>query len=205
MKMKAFGFTREKVMNNVVNSIKYAKDKGIKQVNFFAVDSTRSDLGYLRDIYSAALQAGADEISMVDTIGACAPETAEYLIRQVRSWFGKIVPIHWHGHNDFGLATAVGHRRGPRRRRLDPGHDQRHGRARRQRRHLRSRPRLQFLYHVPVELDLSKAREVSDMVQKYGRYTVDTGSPSSASSFSPARAAASPRSSTAVCDRAVLG
>ena len=77
MKMKAFGFTREKVMGNVVNSVKYAKDKGIKKVNFFAVDSTRSDLGYLRDIYGAALQAGADEISMVDTIGACAPETAE--------------------------------------------------------------------------------------------------------------------------------
>ena len=29
MKMKAFGFTREKVMNSVIDSIKYAKDKGI--------------------------------------------------------------------------------------------------------------------------------------------------------------------------------
>jgi isopropylmalate/homocitrate/citramalate synthase len=33
MKMKAFGFTREKVMNSVVDSIKYAKDKGIERVN----------------------------------------------------------------------------------------------------------------------------------------------------------------------------
>ena len=177
MKMKAFGFTREKVMNNVVNSVKYAKDKGIKKVNFFAVDSTRSDLGYLRDIYGAALQAGADEISMVDTIGACAPETAEYLIRQVRSWFGKDVPIHWHGHNDFGLATAsaIAAVRGG----ADwiqgtiNGMGERAGNADINEVALA----LQFLYHVPVELDLSKAREVSDMVQRYGGYTVDSWKP----------------------------
>lgn len=177
MKMKAFGFTREKVMNNVVSSVKYAKDKGIKRVNFFAVDSTRSDLGYLRDIYGAALQAGADEISMVDTIGACAPETAEYLIRQVRSWFGKDVPIHWHGHNDFGLATAsaIAAVRGG----ADwiqgtiNGMGERAGNAD----ICEVALALQFLYHVPVELDLSKAREVSEMVQKYGKYTVDSWKP----------------------------
>jgi isopropylmalate/homocitrate/citramalate synthase len=177
MKMKAFGFTREKVMGNVVNSVKYAKDKGIKKVNFFAVDSTRSDLGYLRDIYGAALQAGADEISMVDTIGACAPETAEYLIRQVRSWVGKDVPIHWHGHNDFGLATAsaIAAVRGG----ADwiqgtiNGMGERAGNADINEVALA----LQFLYHVPVELDLSKAREVSDMVQRYGGYTVDSWKP----------------------------
>src|SRR6185503_1201919 len=177
MKMKAFGFTREKVMNNVVNSVKYAKDKGIKKVNFFAVDSTRSDLGYLRDIYGSALQAGADEISVVDTIGACAPETAEYLIRQVRSWFGKDVPIHWHGHNDFGLATAsaIAAVRG--------GADWIQGTingmgARAGNADLcEVALALQFLYHVPVEMDLSKAREVSDLVQKHGKYTVDSWKP----------------------------
>src|SRR5215510_8558472 len=92
MKMKAFGFTREKVRNSVVDAIKYAKDKGIERVNFFAVDSTRSDLNYLRDIYSAALEAGADEISVVDTIGVCAPETVEYLLREVRSRVGNSIP-----------------------------------------------------------------------------------------------------------------
>ncbi len=177
MKMKAFGFTREKVMNNVVSSVKYAKDKGIKRVNFFAVDSTRSDLGYLRDIYSAALEAGADEVSMVDTIGACAPETAEYLVRQVRSWVGKSVPIHWHGHNDFGLATAaaIAAVRGG----ADwiqgtiNGMGERAGNAD----ICEVALALQFLYHVPVELDLSKAREVSEMVQKHGKYTVDSWKP----------------------------
>src|SRR5215510_662050 len=177
MKMKAFGFTREKVMGNVVNAVKYAKDKGIERVNFFAVDSTRSDLGYLREIYSAALEAGADEISVVDTIGVCAPETVEYLMREVRSWVGKSVPIHWHGHNDFGMgtATAIAAVRGG----ADwiqgtiNGMGERAGNAD----ICEVALALQFLYHVPVELDLSKAREVSDMVQEYGKYSVDSWKP----------------------------
>ncbi len=177
MKMKAFGFTREKVMNSVVDSIKYAKDKGISRVNFFAVDSTRSDLGFLRDIYGAALQAGADEISVVDTIGVCAPETVELLVRQVRSWVPKSVPIHWHGHNDMGLATAaaIAAVRGG----ADwiqgtiNGMGERAGNAD----ICEVALALQFLYHVPVELDLSKAREVSEMVQTRGKYTVDSWKP----------------------------
>jgi isopropylmalate/homocitrate/citramalate synthase len=177
MKMKAFGFTREKVMNNVVNSIKYAKDKGIKRVNFFAVDSTRSDLSYLRDIYSAALDAGADEVSMVDTIGVCAPETVEYLIRQVRSWVGDSIPIHWHGHNDMGLATAaaIAAVRGG----ADwiqgtiNGMGERAGNAD----ICEVALALQYLYHVPVELDLTKAREVSQLVQECGKYEVESWKP----------------------------
>jgi isopropylmalate/homocitrate/citramalate synthase len=176
MKMKAFGFTREKVLNSVVDSMKYAKDKGIERVNFFAVDSTRSDLGYLRDIYGAALEAGADEISVVDTIGVCAPETVEYLVGQVRSWFSS-VPIHWHGHNDMGLATAaaVAAVRGG----ADwiqgtiNGMGERAGNAD----ICEVALALQYLYHVPVELDLSKAREVSEMVQACGKYTVDSWKP----------------------------
>ena len=177
MKKKAFGFTREKVMNNVVGAVKYAKSKGIERVNFFAVDSTRSDLSFLRDIYSAAVDAGADEISVVDTIGVCAPETVEYLVREVKSWVGNSVPVHWHGHNDFGLATAsaIAAVRGG----ADwiqgtiNGMGERAGNAD----ICEVALALQFLYHMPVELDLSKAREVSDMVQRYGKYTVDTWKP----------------------------
>ncbi len=161
MKMKAFGFTREKVMNNVIGAVKYAKSKGIERVNFFAVDSTRSDLSFLRDIYSAAVDAGADEISVVDTIGVCAPETVEYLVREVKSWVGNSVPVHWHGHNDFGLATAsaIAAVRG--------GADWIQGTIN----------GMGERADMPVELDLSKAREVSDMVQRYGKYTVDTWKP----------------------------
>src|SRR5258706_2779286 len=177
MKMKAFGFTREKVMSNVVNTVKYAKSKGVERVNFFAVDSTRSDLAFLRDIYSAAIEAGADEVSVVDTIGVCAPESVEYLVREVKSWVGNSVPVHWHGHNDFGLATAsaIAAVRGG----ADwiqgtiNGMGERAGNAD----ICEVALALQFLYHMPVELDFSNAREVSDMLHRYAKITVDTWKP----------------------------
>ena len=176
IKMKAFGFTREKVVERIVSSVKHAKDNGVEKVNFFAVDSTRTELSFLRDVYGSALAAGADEVSVVDTIGVCAPETAEYLVRQVRSWF-KSTPIHWHGHNDFGLATAaaVAAVRGG----ADfvqgtiNGMGERAGNADISEVALA----LQMLYHVPVELDLSKARAVSELVQQAGNYTVDCWKP----------------------------
>jgi len=176
-KMKAFGFTREKVMQKVTESVKYARDAGIKKVNFFAVDSTRSDLGYLKDVYAAAIENGANEVSVVDTIGVCAPETTERLVREVKSWVGPGIPVHWHGHNDFGMATAaaIAAVRGG----ADwiqgtiNGMGERAGNAD----ICEVALALQGLYHVPVELDLSKARGVSKLVQKAGKYTVDGWKP----------------------------
>jgi len=177
VKMKAYGFDREKVLDRVVSSVKHAKANGIERVNFFAVDSTRSDLAFLRQVYEAAVEAGADEISVVDTIGACAPESVEYLIREVKSWVGPKVPVHWHGHNDFGMATAaaVAAVRGG----ADwvqgtiNGMGERAGNAD----ICEVALALQCLYNVPVELDLSKAREVSRLVQAAGNYTVDGWKP----------------------------
>ncbi len=46
-------------------------------------------------------------VVVVDTLGIAAPETAAFLVSSVRGWFGPDIPIHFHGHNDFGLATAA--------------------------------------------------------------------------------------------------
>ncbi|MCG3170374.1 MAG: 2-isopropylmalate synthase [Pseudomonadales bacterium] len=177
LKMKAYGFTRQQVLERVRASVRHAKSHGIERVNFFAVDSTRSDLAFLRETYLAALDAGADEISVVDTIGACAPEAVEYLIAEVRSWIGPSVALHWHGHNDFGLATAsaIAAVRGG----ADwiqgtiNGMGERAGNAD----ICEVALALQCLYDVPVEIDLTKAREVSRLVQQAGNYTVDGWKP----------------------------
>jgi isopropylmalate/homocitrate/citramalate synthase len=176
-KMKAFGFTREKVTQRMVDAVKHAKDAGIKKVNFFAVDSTRSDLGYLKDVYATAIEHGAEEISVVDTIGVCAPEAVENLIREVISWVGPGIPVHWHGHNDFGLATAsaIAAVRGGASwvQGTINGMGERAGNAD----ICEVALALQALYDVPVELDLKKAREISKLVQKAGKYTVDGWKP----------------------------
>ena len=70
-----------------------AKQNGIT-VAFFAVDGTRTDLDFLKKIYLAALEAGAAEIVVVDTIGACGPEAVEFLVREVCRWVGPSVPVH---------------------------------------------------------------------------------------------------------------
>jgi isopropylmalate/homocitrate/citramalate synthase len=52
------------------------------------------------------VDAGAGEVVVVDTIGVAAPEAVADLVGRTRGWVGEDVPIHFHGHNDFGLATA---------------------------------------------------------------------------------------------------
>ena len=111
------------------------------------------------------------------TIGALAPEAVEQLIREVKSWVGDDVLVHWHGHNDFGLATAsaIAAVRGG----ADfiqgtiNGMGERAGNADL----CEVALALQCLYNVPVAIDLSKAREVSRIVQKAGGYSVDGWKP----------------------------
>ena len=105
-KLAAYGISREKVIERVVGAVSHAVDAGVR-VCYFGVDGSRADLGFLERVFSAAVEAGAAEIAVVDTIGVLSPEAAALLVGSVRRWLGPDVPIHWHGHNDFGLATAA--------------------------------------------------------------------------------------------------
>jgi len=105
IKLKAYGLTVDEAKRRAAEAITYAREHGVK-VAFFTVDGTRTELPTLRDFYKNALDAGAEELVVVDTIGACGPEAVEFLVRQVREWVGPQVPLHFHGHNDFGMATA---------------------------------------------------------------------------------------------------
>ncbi len=175
-KMKAYGFTRQSVMERMSNAVKHARDHGMR-VNFFAVDATRSDQNFLKDVYSAAIESGAEEISVVDTIGALAPEAVEILIRDISNHVGPDIPIHWHGHNDFGLATAsaIAAVRGGASwiQGTINGMGERAGNADL----CEVALALQCLYQVPVEIDLTKARDVSRLVRQAGGYPVDGWKP----------------------------
>ena len=176
IKLKAYGITRDEVLARVSESVSFAKQNGIT-VAFFAVDGTRTDLEFLRRVYTTSLEAGAAEIVVVDTIGACGPEAAEFLVRQTREWVGPNVPIHFHGHNDFGMATAcaVAAVRGGASwiQGTINGMGERAGNAD----ICEIALALRCLYDVPTVLDLAKAREMSEIVQKAGGYTVDAWKP----------------------------
>jgi isopropylmalate/homocitrate/citramalate synthase len=105
-KLAAYGISREKLIARVVDAVSYATANGVK-VCFFGVDGSRAELSFLERVYREAVAAGAAEVAMVDTLGAVSPEAAALMVRSARGWFGDGVPVHWHGHNDFGLATAA--------------------------------------------------------------------------------------------------
>jgi isopropylmalate/homocitrate/citramalate synthase len=176
IKLRAYGLSRDEVLRRVVDAMSIAKQNGIA-VAFFAVDGTRTDLDFLKKIYLAALEAGAAEIVVVDTIGACGPEAVEFLVREVCAWVGPGVPVHYHGHNDFGMATAcavAAVRAGASWiQGTINGMGERAGNADIAEIALA----LRCLYNVPVALDLTKVREVSEVVRNASGYTLEAWKP----------------------------
>jgi isopropylmalate/homocitrate/citramalate synthase len=176
IKLQAYGLSRDEVLRRIVDAVSFAAQNGIT-VAFFAVDGTRTALDFLKKVYLAAMEAGAKEIVVVDTIGACGPEASEFIVRQVREWVGAQTPLHWHGHNDFGMATAcaVAAVRGGASwiQGTINGMGERAGNADIGEIALA----LRCLYDVPVDLNLTKVREVSEVVQKAAGYTLEAWKP----------------------------
>jgi isopropylmalate/homocitrate/citramalate synthase len=104
-KLDALGVGYDKITDRITSAIRFAVDHGVK-VAFFGVDSTRADREFYRRIYSEAIEAGATEAVVVDTLGIISPEAAAELVEETQEMVGEDVAIHYHGHNDFGLATA---------------------------------------------------------------------------------------------------
>jgi isopropylmalate/homocitrate/citramalate synthase len=171
LKLKAFGLSPDEAKRRAADAIGYATKNGLK-IALFPVDCTRTELDSLRGFYQNALDAGAAELVVVDTIGVCGPEAVEFLVRQVCGWFGKNVPIHFHGHDDFGLATAcaiaavrggAGWIQG-----TINGMGERAGNADLGEIALA----LRALYGVQVALDLKKIRGVSALVRRASGYSL---------------------------------
>jgi isopropylmalate/homocitrate/citramalate synthase len=175
IKLKAYGITPDEAVRRACDAIRYAAESGIR-VAFFGVDGTRAELDFLKRIYSEAVDAGAKEVVLVDTIGVCTPEAAEFLVSWTKEWIGE-VPIHWHGHNDFGLATAIAVAavRGGATwiQGTINGMGERAGNADIAEVALA----LQCLYDVPVELKLERIREVSELVRQAGKYELEGWKP----------------------------
>ncbi len=105
-KLEALGVTRETMLERITKAVSFAAQAGIR-VAFFGVDSSRANLDFYRRAYTGAVEAGAQEVVVVDTLGIATPEAAAFLVGQTVDWLGGEIPVHWHGHNDFGLATAA--------------------------------------------------------------------------------------------------
>lgn len=95
--------TREECLARAVEAVRYAKSHGLK-VEFSAEDATRTDRGFLRDVFAAVAAAGADRIDIPDTVGYSTPTYMAQITRDAMDAAG--LPVSVHCHNDFGLAVA---------------------------------------------------------------------------------------------------
>jgi len=102
LKLDALGVSRKEMLKRIRDAVTYAAENGIT-VAYFGVDSTRADPDFFDEAYRAGVEAGAAEVVVVDTIGVATPEAVHDLVGRTNE-LG--VPVHFHCHNDFGLATA---------------------------------------------------------------------------------------------------
>jgi len=106
LKMNALGVSPEKMLRRIAEAIRIAVNAGL-DVAFFGVDGSRSDFAFAERAYKTAVEAGAKEIVVVDTLGIATPEAVATFVDRARAWVGDKIQIQFHGHNDFGLATAA--------------------------------------------------------------------------------------------------
>ncbi len=99
--------SRDEVLKLATEAVALAKSM-VEDVEFSAEDATRSKWEFLRDVYTAAIDAGATTINIPDTVGYTVPdeyaELVKYLLKNVPGIENVIISVHCH--NDLGLATA---------------------------------------------------------------------------------------------------
>jgi len=99
--------TRKQVLEAAVEAVKRAKSY-TADVEFSAMDASRSDLDFLCNVLAAAIEAGATVINIPDTVGYAVPDEWGRFINTICHKVAGIekVILSVHCHNDLGLAVA---------------------------------------------------------------------------------------------------
>ena len=96
------------LLKSATKAVKFAK-KHDMPIMFVTEDTTRAHPSDLAAVYGAALDAGADEICIADTVGHSTPSGASAVVKAVKQIIidhGRPeVLLNWHGHSDRGLAV----------------------------------------------------------------------------------------------------
>jgi len=86
--------------------VSYAKKNNL-YVIVQIYDTYRTPLDYMERMHkSVVYEGGADSLAISDTFSFVLPWTATFMVRKVKSWVPE-TRIEHHGHNDFGMSTAM--------------------------------------------------------------------------------------------------
>ncbi len=99
-----FRMTYDRVLEIINDTVRYAKTF-CDDVEWSAMDATRSDRFFLMQAVKTAIDAGATTINIPDTVGYSMPNEYRDLITNLCKAFPS-VQFSVHCHNDLGLATA---------------------------------------------------------------------------------------------------
>jgi len=100
--------TRAEVIDMTRQAVRLARDFAA-EVEFSAEDATRSDVGYLCEVFATAVAEGATILNVPDTVGYTLPNEFSKLVQTVREQVvgeREDITISVHCHNDLGLAVA---------------------------------------------------------------------------------------------------
>jgi 2-isopropylmalate synthase len=98
---------KEEIIKSAVGAISMAREL-CEDVEFSPEDASRTELAYLADVVSAAIEAGATTINIPDTVGYTVPAEFDKLFRYLGEHVTGIeaVTLSVHCHNDLGMAVA---------------------------------------------------------------------------------------------------
>lgn len=102
-----FKLNEKQALEKSISAVKLAKSY-VDDVEFSAMDATRSDKEFLYKIFEEVINAGATTINIPDTVGYLLPNEYGTLIKDIKENVPNInnVIISTHCHNDLGVATA---------------------------------------------------------------------------------------------------
>jgi 2-isopropylmalate synthase len=100
--------SREEALAEAVRWVRYGREQLGRdaELEFSAMDATRSDPEYLLQVCEAVVEAGATTVNIPDTVGYAVPHEFGPLIRRIVDRIGRDAVVSVHCHNDLGLAVA---------------------------------------------------------------------------------------------------
>ena len=98
---------KEEIIKTAVGSIRMAREL-CDDVEFSPEDASRTELSYLAEVVSAAIEAGATTVNIPDTVGYTVPAEFDRLFRYLKEHVDGIddIVLSVHCHNDLGMAVA---------------------------------------------------------------------------------------------------
>lgn len=102
--LRILGMTREDMMERVKQVMWYAGSSGNKPITCLLSFASKAEYGYLKELYSRGIEAGASTIGYSDSTGILKPSAVKYVVSDLKRAFD--IPLRLHCHNDFGLGTA---------------------------------------------------------------------------------------------------